>query len=204
MQETQTNATTSACIPSFCDGITQSGPVGLPGGNFFSVNNEDCASKSSKNQDIPSKKAQMLSLSVPLPTDRSGKIRMKESQICTQSFEAPNLPLGTTAIRDIITQWVPTDTSARVGKPLMRWNISARNGPEALSTIEKKHRRNIYSRCKPTSIAFSHAMKHMSISEYELQFTSLSAKGQTRVKYENSAAYLKKHCLRDKYRTQES
>ena len=107
-------------------------------------------------------------------------------------------------IRDIIRQWVATDTSARVEKPLMRWSTSERNGPSALLTIQKKQRRNISSRRKTTSIAFLHAMKHMSVSEYESQLTSLSGKGQKRTNYEKPAAYIKKHGLRTMYKTQGS
>jgi len=98
-------------------------------------------------------------------------------------------PMGIFPVREVLRQWVSTDVSKNVYKPLMLWSITERNcGGGNLK--DKRNRVKLFSRRKVISIAFYHYVLHHSMSEYEARFTSISQKGKLRQNYEVSTKYI--------------
>ncbi len=91
------------------------------------------------------------------------------------------ISLGTTVTKDITEAngWQQTLVK-NVHKPLMEWNLEERNNGSSgqLQSKEKKKRVKLYSRRKVMYIAFFHAMKYMSLSEYEQIFILIKEKGK--------------------------
>ncbi len=79
----------------------------------------------------------------------------------------------------------------------MKWTLEERNNGSSghLDCKEKKKRVKLYSRRKVMCIAFFHAMKHMSLVNYEQIFTSIKEREKVRENTTKTSAYVKQKGL---------